>query len=268
MIKSNDNANPFITRTDMMREIIAEKQECPNGGLTGHRLQKCWVDGTLRNVCENAADCEYCNGTKWNDIFQKQPTEAEVNEYLNLLMLKTENAERIKKTDMIQQKNGGNDAVLLTMSLDKEYKQIPRLINDIYATLRKSNYKWLDSGIATCEFYSSNGWNPHIHIVWQRKAETTIQPKEMKKTLYNKFLYKKYGTKKVEIDPAKKAKYQIYNLDFKLLPYESGVDYVSQVKQESKLENCKKDTIYRLENGLRHIEYLDEIYDGEIYQST
>lgn len=180
----------------------------------------------------------------YNLSFKEKPTRPQVIEYLMAMDVKNQKNDQIQKNKYDFVKTGEIMCCIATLSIDQNYKQVPKLIGEIISELRRAKYKWYCRPIATCEFFSGeNGkYNPHIHIINKRDINNGVAPSVIKQALTKKF---------------KNAKYQVYNVDARAIPITAGENYIMGCKKEIKLDNCKKDKDYRESN------YLKEFYDLE-----
>jgi hypothetical protein len=122
------------------------------------------------------------------------------------------------------------------MSIDKAYLQVPKLVEDIMAELKQTQYKDITDGLASIELWSGGNdesWNPHIHILTRKSCE----PGALAQTLRRKFI---------------KDKWQIYRINVVNTNYDNTIDYIDGVKEGAKLPYVEKDIKYRNENNLQH----------------
>ena len=152
--------------------------------------------------------------------------------------LKCEMAKKVKRKKYMELYNGTdkNNGQLITLCIDKEYKQVPKLCGDIISVIIKAEYDCLLDAQATIELYGTNKvWNPHIHI-----ATKKLKPNGAVAQLFRRKLVK--------------DKYQVYRVDVKDLPYDSACAYVGGFKDSpEKNEASEMDREYRNEHSLEHI---------------
>lgn len=180
---------------------------------------------------------------RWNDIFVKEPTDYEIQQYLMKLDGKNAKQAQYQKNLYNQIINDEVMACLGTISIDQDYKQVPKLIGDIVALLKRTSWQWEDEFVARAEFYSDvdGKWNPHIHILNKRNLAHGVPPSKIKQALEKKL---------------KGDKYQVYRIDCCARPFTAGENYINGLKKTEKQENVEKDRQYRLENNIDEIYYL------------
>lgn len=240
----NQSTNPFETYPEMIKEIYRKKHVCPsiwkydekylNGtseALPSTKQDEHWVN----DECA-AGYCEYCNGWRWNEWFQEKPTDEEINDLILKQIIKVEMAKKLKrkkKNEIIYGTNT-NNGQLITLCIDKDYAQVPKLATEIISVIRSSDYQCIDGCKAVIELYGENGWNPHIHLATKKLKQNG----QVAQLFRRKFV---------------KNKYQCYRVDVKELPYESALAYVMGEKENDKIEMLEKDMKYRKENKLLSI---------------
>jgi len=182
---------------------------------------------------------------RWNDIFVKKPTDYEIQQYLMKLDGKNAKQSQYQKNLQNQIINDEVMACLGTISIDKDYQQVPKLIGDIISVLRKTSWKWEDEFVARAEFFSGEDgqWNPHIHILNKRNLAHGVAPSKIKQALEKKL---------------KGEKYQVYRVECFARPFGAGENYINGLKKEDKQENVERDRQYRLENNIDEIYYLTD----------
>lgn len=144
----------------------------------------------------------------------------------------------MKRKKYMEYFNGAekNNGQLITLCIDKEYKQVPKLAEEIISVIKLTDYDCLLDAAATIELYgkSETELNPHIHI-----ATKKLKPDGAVAQLFRrKFI---------------KAKWQVYRVDVKGLPWDSAIDYVGGIKEGAKLAATEKDKEYRLKHNLQDI---------------
>lgn len=156
----------------------------------------------------------------YNKFFEDKPTEIEADEWIMMnWYLKNLKSDR-KKSARINKLLKGEDPNLvssriITLSFDSkanpELKK-PETYNRAFCELyveefRKSNYKFIENGKMTFEFFTENGFNPHIHIY----TETDKQIGAMAQVLRRKFVEKsKWKIYRVNITPGSSATQEQY----------------------------------------------------------
>ncbi len=118
--------------------------------------------------------------------------------------------------------------MLITISFDKALDDdhvVPEMEKFI-RMFKESDYKWCENAIYSLEFYSKEGWNPHIHIVTDKNGSASQIAQAIKRS------------------PGYK-KSQVYNVNVKVGTDKFHVDYVKGLKKDEKQENCEKDEEFR-----------------------
>ena len=182
---------------------------------------------------------------RWNDIFVNKPTDYEIQLYLMKLDSKNAKHTQYRRNLTNQIINNEVMACLGTISIQKEYKQVPKLIKDIVALLKRTKWQWEDEFVARAEFFSGEDgqWQPHIHILNKRNLLHGVPPSKIKQALEKKLLGDKY---------------QVYRVQCCARPFGAGENYINGLKKESKLENVEKDAQYRKEHNIDEIYYLTD----------
>nr|QNG41050.1 hypothetical protein [Pygoscelis antarcticus] len=238
--------NPFETYPQTFAAILRKKHTCetimlyadedrePNGEpKLNARLQEHWVE----EACAYG-QCEYCHGWQYNEWFQEKPTDSEVQELILKQQIKVDLAKKVKRKKYNELINGAdkNNGQLITLCIDKDYKQVPKLAEEIISVIIKADYDCLLDAQATIELYGKSETEllPHIHIVTKK-----LKPDGAVAQLFRRKF--------------QKDKYQVYRVDVKTLPYESAEAYVMGEKEGAKLAATAKDKAYRQANGLQDI---------------
>lgn len=238
------STNPFETYPETIQKIYREKHKCP----TIWKYDEKYINGSCEaNVdtkkCEYWENeecalgyCEYCNGWRWNEYFQEKPTDEEINDLILKQLIKCEMAkkEKRKKRNEIIYGSNKNNGQLITLCIDKEYIQVPKLATEIISVIRSTDYQCISDSKAVIELYGENGWNPHIHIVTKKLKQNG----QLAQLFRRKFV---------------KQKYQCYRVDVKDMPYESALAYVMGEKESDKIEMLEKDMEYRKKNNLQDV---------------
>ncbi len=247
--------NPFETYPNTFAEIYRKRHKCEtvmlytDDDLEASGEPKLNAEKKEHWVNEACAEgwCEYCHGWQFNEWFQEKPTNEDVNELIMNQQLKCDLAKKVKRKKYMEKFNGEdkNNGQLITLCIDKDYKQVPKLAEEIISVIIKTDYDCLLDAQATIELYgkSETELTPHIHIVTKK-----LKPDGAVAQLFRrKFI---------------KPKWQVYRVDVKPLPYECGEDYVNGNKGEpseaeanswNKMDAVKKDREYRLKHNLRDI---------------
>ncbi|AXH74672.1 MAG: putative replication initiation protein [Circoviridae sp.] len=181
--------------------------------------------------------CEYCYGAQFNEFFTERPTETDIAEYIMLNSIKADVAKKEKRKKLINLKSkGNNEGQLITLCIDHEYIQVPKLATEIISVIKSADYDCLLNAYATIELYGeTKKWSPHLHIITRK----------VKKAGYIAQLFRR---------KFQKEKYQIYRVDVKDITYENGMNYVSGIKESpEKNEASEMDREYRNENSLENL---------------
>ncbi len=239
-------SNPFETYPNTFAEIYRKRHKCEtvmlytDDDLEASGEAKLNAEKKEHWVNEECAAgyCEYCHGWRYNEWFQEKPTNEEVNDMIMKQQLKCDMAKKVKRKKYMELRNGAdiNNGQLITLCIDKDYKQVPKLVGDIISVIIKTDYDCLLDAAATIELYGTNKlWNPHIHI-----ATKKLKPNCAVAQLFRrKFV---------------KDKYQVYRVDVKDLPMSAAMAYVGGHKDSpEKNEASEMDREYRNENSLEPI---------------
>ncbi len=122
---------------------------------------------------------------------------------------------------------------IITLSLDKKIdkretvKKIKEII-DFVSTL-----SYLEEPILSCEFFSDNGYNPHIHIFSYNSLKITsgVLAQRLRRQLVPKYPI-------------------VYRVNCKRGRASNQATYLISLKANHKREHQEKDVLYRKENGL------------------
>jgi hypothetical protein len=238
-----EKSNPWENNPELFAEILRKKHNCPtywdyddefklpNGDIGyGAKLNEYWVNEECANGC-----CEYCYGHRYNEWFAEKPTREDIKEFILKQRLKCDMAEKVKRKTYKDLLNNGegeeNDGQLITLCIDKEYKQVPKLATEIISVIRNTKYNFIENGYACIEVFGKDDFAPHIHIVTKKLKRNGV----IAQTLRRKF---------------QTTKWQVYRVDVKALPYNTAWDYVGGEKQLAKQGQCEKDREYREKNNL------------------
>ena len=202
--------NPFLKHQDLLVKLFKEKHHCPttwqydpkdirpDGEAELNAVkQEYWVN----EEC-GGGYCEYCYGARYNEYFEEKPTMEQLIALLREKQLKTDRAQLIRDKEYKKELYGHDecDGQLITLCIDKDYKQIPKLYGDIVSQIKQANYGFMSEAKAVLEVHTEQGIRPHIHII----------TKKIKKAGYvSQILRRKFQN----------DKYQIYRIDVKPLPY-------------------------------------------------
>jgi len=238
--------NPFETYPQTFADIYRKRHTCEtvmlycDADLEANGEPKLNAQKKEHWVNEECAwgYCEYCHGWRYNEWFHEKPTDLEVQELILKQQIKCDLAKKVKRKKYNELINGAdkNNGQLITLCIDKEYKQVPKLAEEIISVIIKADYDCLLGARASIELYGKSETEllPHIHIVTKK-----LKPDGAVAQLFRrKFV---------------KDKWQVYRVDVKTLPYESAEAYVNGDKEGAKLAATVKDKEYRQANGLQDI---------------
>lgn len=234
--------NPYENYPEMLKTILSKRHICPtiwkyedsdkhpNGEIKAEaKKSEYWVN----EACAHGY-CEYCYGHRFNEWFLEKPTAQQIEEWILCQRIKSDLAEKVKRQEyrkMLHRQNPDAEGQLITLAIDKDYEQVPKLFLEIISVIRLANYDCLIDSIATLEINTENGKRPHIHIL-TRKVK---KPSYVAQMFRRKFI---------------KDKYQVYRVDVTSLPYKAGLDYIHGEKTSKKQEYVQKDAEYKEKNNL------------------
>lgn len=120
---------------------------------------------------------------------------------------------------------------LITLSVNQELTHENAILaqKKAIALIKQSNYKWIQNASYTFEYFSNNGYNPHIHI----KIDKTLPDSQIAQMLRRKKI------------PS------IYNINVSHKTEEIHNAYIMGDKKETKRENVEKDEAFRSMHGLQ-----------------
>lgn len=169
-------------------------------------------------------------------IMKGRMTQEECDDLLYKMDVLADRAEHKRVKDRHSRVFGSKLTLMITISFDKKMapKETLGEMSKFMSSFKESNYKWLENGIYSHEFYSGTPtiWNPHIHIITEKNDSPSIIRKA------------------VERSPAYK-KTTAYNVNVK--PGNDGYHYkyIQGDKKDSKEVNVIKDSQFREENNLK-----------------
>lgn len=205
---------------------------------------------------------------RWNIHFPDKPTYAELTRYLDELEVKTDLSLFARKKRLEQVANGDVMCYFITISFDKmildnntgnadipfgayNHDKLKKVMYQVMEAFRNAEYTWGEEPVACCEFYSKSGFNPHIHIIVKKNYKSTMKRSTIQQGLQRKF-QKEYNGKK------NKNNYDCYNVNVLNRPVQAGENYVSGLKQDSKLDDVALDKKYRENFNYKELYYLYE----------
>lgn len=222
-----------------LREVLRTKHNCI------HRCNEQACERPNTEECNNLPDCKY--GNRYSCIFRNKPTPDEIEEYITMLDIKFELAQeetRIRKAKLFAKHN--DHGQLISIMLDKDYKQIPELMGDILNELKCYKDITENDAVASVEIEGENGYNPHIHVA-VRKVKA---PSALAQPLYLKFVADKNGKRR--------EKWQCYRISVDDMPYGAASKYVYGEKtSDEKKEKCKIDQKWRIENSMKSVYHIN-----------
>uniref|UniRef100_UPI00404889E3 hypothetical protein n=2 Tax=Pseudomonadota TaxID=1224 RepID=UPI00404889E3 len=114
---------------------------------------------------------------------------------------------------------------LITISIDQELTEAEAILKQkqTIEKIKQSKYKWMINSSYSFEYYSNNGWNPHIHI----KIDKTIRDSQIAQMLRRKELK------------------SVYNINVSSKTDEIHTSYIMGDKKEAKRENSERDQNFR-----------------------
>lgn len=118
--------------------------------------------------------------------------------------------------------------VMITVSFDNKMKEEETVneMNKFIQIFKESDYKWCENACYCYEFFSAEGWNPHIHLV----SEKNDAPSTIAKAIKRSPAYKKSN---------------VYNVNVKAGHDGFHYKYIQGDKKESKEVNIIKDNEFR-----------------------
>lgn len=114
---------------------------------------------------------------------------------------------------------------LITISIDQKLTEAEAILKQkqTIEKIKTSKYKWMINASYSFEYYSNNGWNPHIHI----KIDKTIRDSQIAQQLRRKELK------------------SVYNINVSSKTDEIHTSYIMGDKKEAKRENTEQDQNFR-----------------------
>ena len=114
---------------------------------------------------------------------------------------------------------------LITISIDQKLSEEEAILKQkqTIEKIKQAKYKWMINASYSFEYYSKNGWNPHIHI----KIDKTIRDSQIAQQLRRKDLK------------------SVYNINVSSKTDEIHTSYIMGNKKEAKRENTEQDQNFR-----------------------
>jgi hypothetical protein len=195
----------------------------------------------------------------FNHLFEHEPTTEQAMDWVNrtwFIPNKKADLYKAKRMNKLMKDEDPNliSSRIITLQFDKKNRKEvadPKTFNrafcEIYVEeMRKSNYKFIVNGKMTFEFWTKEGWNPHIHIY----TETDKQIGAIAQVLRRKFI--------------EKSKWKIWNIDVKAgkPSYQAGYCDVPEglcdepdnviLKCDDKKAYALKDSEFRQQNNIQN----------------
>ena len=125
---------------------------------------------------------------------------------------------------------------MITISIDQKLAkdECVKLQHEIIEVIRSSEYKCMSDVSHKYEYYTKEGWNPHIHIVTMKHKSDGQVAQLIRRKL--------------------KDKAGVYRIYVNTLNYKAHKAYLSGEKQEDKMEYVIQDDTFREING------IDDLY--------
>ena len=218
-----------------MNEILKRRHSCNEKYLWGNRSTY------IKPECLQGCCCE----GKYNEYFEKKPSEDEIHAWLSAFSIKGEQARR--HADIVREakiNEGSSNAQLITINIDQNSKQPEKYLYAILDKLRQGKKKkWLSAdALASFEFYGADeNWNPHFHCVITKTVSAGTVAQSLNRIFYEtktKERIKEFGL------------YKPCNVID--LPKEAGLNYINGDKALAKMGAVDKDHQYREERNIPH----------------
>lgn len=128
---------------------------------------------------------------------------------------------------------------LITISIDKKLEptETADVQFKVIEKIKSANYKCLDNVSHKFEYYTENGWNPHIHIMTDKIKAKSYVAQLIDRKLKNAGLH------------------EAYRVNVSELNHEAHDAYMNGVKKESKQEFVIKDEVFRETHDIEDIYY-------------
>lgn len=130
---------------------------------------------------------------------------------------------------------------LITIMIDKEVDESNaiHIQLEIIDKLKEANYKFLSDVSHRFEYFTQEGWNPHIHILTLKNISDGRGAQQIRRKLMES---------KNKID-------EVYRVHFSTLNYERHSKYINGEKCELKAEYLAKDAEFRKKHNINDIYY-------------
>ena len=162
-----------------------------------------------------------------------------------------QHAEERRRNLFAEQQEKGQ---IITLNFDQDTENIIEKMNEVYETIKKTKYSWMDKDAIACfEFYSelappNQPKNPHIHIATKRMLDK--KGKLIKATTIAQVLRRKFSD-------TNKEKYGVYGVNGEERTWNIARNYVdgsciSKSEGGEKWEYTKQDIPYRTLHNINH----------------
>ncbi len=175
----------------------------------------------------------------------KHYSDQEIDEYLATLAAQRElDKDRCKKRvyDVKRKLSLSSEirTCIITLSIDqrKSWRESVKKMKEIIDLLISRNPPFLEEAIISAEFYTANGWNPHIHIFSYLSMTPGKLAQRLRKSLKN-YLYSDF----TQTCPER----IIYKVHCQQGTQHTQGEYLCSLKRESKREHQIKDKEFRKE---------------------
>lgn len=167
-------------------------------------------------------------------MLQKGWSPQKINDMLYKLDVCADRAEHVQTKLRHKRVFGNKPTCLITISFDQSMSALDTIqeMRNFIKSFKESDYKWCENVVYSMEFFSSKGWNPHIHIVTEKNDSPSIIKKAIKRS------------------PAFK-KANAYTVDIKVGNDSYHYKYIEGDKKEEKQENCGLDNEFRETHKLK-----------------
>lgn len=181
------------------------------------------INDAMPDSCKILAPEELALKLAASDVQEKKDTEEMVKEYA-----KANHPENIE-TQLI--------TIMIDQKVDEE--QAIHIQFQIIDLLKEANYKFMSDCSHRFEYFTKNGWSPHIHILTTKNTSDgkVAQP-----------LRRKLMSGKSSID-------EVYRINISTLNFDAHRKYINGEKCESKTEYLEKDAEFKDKHNINDIYY-------------
>jgi len=189
-------------------------------------------------------------GTKYADTWTEDEWEDEMVKWK--CMDDAKKARFDKKCREYKKRSGQQRTQMVNIAFDQAlgHQETVDAMLELLEAIKNTDYaKTLDCPKARCEFFSTSGYNPHIHLFTYcvgKPPSATAQAIRKKVAL----------TWKIDPKAAEQQRCPVYRVEVTSAKGNSQLDYVNGIKaDEEKDEYMKKDDAFRQKYG------MDEVYN-------